>query len=278
MKDIEPQQVFERTIRFWWLIAVATFLGGLAGWIFSLSRPPVYEATAFYRVTVDRAEIIRRLELDPQNALEFSVVNGYISPAADIFYLDEIKTSVISAAQTQGVPIDVTDFTGRDFILNRAGSLWYLTVRHNDPQASALLANIWLEIADEWLHSLLAHAFSAEALEAQRSVMLRCFSSLDFVEANECAGTEFSNPVEFETDLDDLNMRIDAERRASRGLDTVLRLSLASPAQMPIMPVLYGKGTLLFAGSVAGFLIGLLLIQILPIHFLFLAQGRDVTS
>lgn len=262
MKDIVPRQVFERTIHLWWLIAATTFLGGLAGWAFSLFHPPVYESTAFYRVTVDKAEVVQRLGLDPQAALESAVFNAFTNPAADVFYLEEIKVDVISAAQTQGVPIEITDFTGRDFILNRAGSLWYVTVRHNDPQVSAILANLWLEIVDERLRSLLAHAFSAESLEAQRSAVLRCFSSLDFVEANECAGTEFIELMEFEIYLDDLNVRIDAERRASRGLDTVLQLALGSAAQVPTLPVLYGKSTLIFAGSVAGLLLGLLLIQV----------------
>jgi hypothetical protein len=262
MNDINPQQALERAMHLWWLIAVCVLLGGVAGWTFSMFRHPVYEATAFYDVSVDQPELARRLGLDPQTPLGFSAIRPYIDPAANVFYQEETQNELFAAAQSQGIPAEAVDFSSNDLILDRSGALWYVTVRNADAELAARLANLWLELADTRIRAMLAHAYSAESLETVRSAVMQCFSSLNLTKANECAGTAFNTPVEFETYIAGLDRQIAAERQASGGVDTVLEVELGRAAQPPAEPVLYRQGTLILAGSLAGFLVGLALIPI----------------
>lgn len=249
-------------MRLWWLMALCIVLGGAAGWIFSLFRHPVYEATAFYRVSVDNAVLARRLGLDPQIPLGFSAVRPYIDPPANVFYQEETQKDLFAAAGSQGIAAEAVDFSSHDLILDRNGAIWYVTVRNGDAEMAARLANLWLELVDARVRAMLAHAYSAESLEAVRSAVMLCFSSLNLTEANECAGTAFSTPAEFEAYAAGLDRQIAAERLASGGMDTVLRVDPDRPAVPPAAPVLYRQGTLILAGGLAGFLVGLALIQI----------------
>jgi uncharacterized protein involved in exopolysaccharide biosynthesis len=264
MNDIAPQQAFERAMRLWWLIAACVFLGGVAGWTFSLFHAPAYEATAFYHVSVDSAEVTRRLGRDPQDPLEFSQVRPYLDPVAVAFYQPETQSELLSAAQAQGIPAEAVDLHSPNLSLDRNGSLWYITVRSEDPQLAARAANLWLELVDARVQAMLAHAYKAQSLEAVRSAVLKCLSSMNLVKANECAGTTFRTTVEFESYIGELDRQVAAERQASGGLDTVLDVRLDRQAEPPTEPVLYQQGTLILAGSIVGFLAGLVLTQIRP--------------
>jgi hypothetical protein len=262
MNDIVLQPAFARALKAWWIWALAIFLGGIAGWVFALFHAPVYEATAFYRVTVDAAEINRRLGFDPQRTLEFSDSNVYLSPAADVFYLLEIPEELAAAAKRQGLSFAAGQFIPGNFILDRRGSTWFVTVRQTDPNRAAQLANLWLELVDNHLRDMSAHAFRVEALEVQRSSLIACFSSMDFTQANQCAGTVFSSPNDFDQYISGLDHSIALEREASHGLDTVLAFYLDRPAEVPANPILYSRSSAILAGGLLGFVVGLVLTQI----------------
>ena len=51
--EFSPHEYFSRVMNLWWLVLLATFLGGAFGFIFFHLHPPVYEATATYFVTLD---------------------------------------------------------------------------------------------------------------------------------------------------------------------------------------------------------------------------------
>jgi hypothetical protein len=266
MNDIAPARAFERVLRSWRLMAAMILLGGVAGWIFSLFRRPVYEATAFYSVRIDTQALVLRLGLNPENPLEFPVINTYLTPVAAVFREEETQDQLRSAAQVEGLPAEMIVFDASNFILDRRGSLWFATVRSNDPVLAASLANLWLEVVDARLRGMLSSSFSAEALEAEHSAVVQCFSSLDFAQANECAGTAFQAPAEFEAYIKDLSNRIAVERQASHGLDTTLQIDMDRLAEPPVRPVLYGRATLTFAGSLSGLLLGSLLAQIVRLR------------
>jgi len=68
------------------MLVALILLGGVAGWIFSLFRHPVYEATAVYQVSLDEQQLVNRgLVAADTLPLQFADQNLYLSPAADLF-------------------------------------------------------------------------------------------------------------------------------------------------------------------------------------------------
>ena len=51
--EFSPSEYFSRVMAYWWVVLLATILGGAFGFIFYHLHPPVYEATATYFVTLD---------------------------------------------------------------------------------------------------------------------------------------------------------------------------------------------------------------------------------
>src|SRR4030042_2843474 len=51
--ELSPYEYFNKVIGLWWLVALATFIGGAIGFIFYQLHPPKYEATATLFVTID---------------------------------------------------------------------------------------------------------------------------------------------------------------------------------------------------------------------------------
>ena len=51
--EFSPLEYINKLIGLWWLVALATFLGGVFGFIFHQVKSPKYEATAAYIVMID---------------------------------------------------------------------------------------------------------------------------------------------------------------------------------------------------------------------------------
>lgn len=266
MNDLSPGEMLERTIRFWWVIAAAMILGGIAAWGFTLSHPPVYEATAVYNVSVDVEMLAGEQHLTPtQVPTDFNSLNVYLAPAADVFYQPEVRNRLVADASAQGIPLKYSDINAADFYQDRRGIRWLLSVRYTDPVKAAKLANLWVAATDAALHQAQAHAARVPILQAQDQSIQKCFTEMDFAQANQCAGTSFATPSELNAYLSGLDREIGTEKQASLDIDAALQFVLVHPADPPAQPVLYNKGLVLLAGCLIGLLLGILGVQRFPI-------------
>ena len=193
MNDLDPRAIFERLLRFWWVLSLAMILGAMLGWAFSRTHPPVYEATAYYRASVDEQALIKLLGLDPQTELDFLTVNNYLTPLADLFYSPDIRDQVIAALQEEDITLAPGDFNTRNFILDRRGFVWFITARDSDPDRAVKMADIWLQTVDHRAHEFQNHLVNSRDLDFQNSLVERCFADFSFTEANQCAGTAFAS-------------------------------------------------------------------------------------
>ncbi len=266
MADISPREILERALHLWWAIAGCMLLGGIAAWVFSLSHSPIYEATALYQVTLDQQQLATRLGLDPsQLPLDFTTQNNYLAPAESIFYLPQVVDKLVADANAQGIALTSKDFFSTNmFYMDRKGSLWIASVRRTNPNEAARLVNLWVTEADALLRVVQPHEARALALQAQRSLIQKCFAGNDFTQANQCAGTAIGSSAELDTTLNDLEKQIIAEHQAGMGIDPALQYSFSRPASPPLEPVLYNKSLLILAGAVIGLLIGILLVYFFP--------------
>jgi hypothetical protein len=130
--------------------------------------------------------------------------------------------------------------------------------------AAANLANLW--VADVYPALLEARAHTAEAIsiELQRNSIQGCFSKMDFSSANHCAGTTFAGAADMDEYLKNLEQKAAAERQAGRGVDPALGFVVGNPAEPPASPILYSVAGIIFAGSIFGLLVGLLVLKLLP--------------
>jgi hypothetical protein len=266
MNDIPSLQVVQHTLHRWWLIACLMLIGGIAGWAVTLILRPVYEATTYYKVSLDETEILRRQGLDSTDVLTFDSKNLYLAPAADLFYATDLQSDLAAALKVQGIQFDLQQFNTRAFILDRRGSVWFITIRNTDPQLAAQLANLWLEVVDKKLHNLQNHTTLAQELELQRLTVAKCFTEFDFTNANQCAGTDFVTPEDFQKYLNGLDSKISSENNAGRDIDTVLSFEIQGPAEISDAPIMYRRSLLIMAGSLIGFLLAIAAINIIPTH------------
>ncbi len=265
MNDIDPREILDRSLRFWWVAAVGVFLGGAAAWLFTSFRPPVYEATATYSVTLDTQQLAGRLKLDPsQVPTDFASQNPYLAPAENVFYLPGVISRMASDAQAQGIDFTAGDFRPSAFYLDRKGSNWFVSARSTDPALAARLADLWLAAADAALRTAQAHNARAMDLQEQLDRMQACFAGKDLPAANLCAGTSFATPADLEAARSSLQAQAQSERDAGWGIDPALEFTLVRPASAPSYPVLYTRSLVILAGALIGLLAGALVVQRLP--------------
>jgi hypothetical protein len=269
MNDIELSQEFHLILHRWWLIALLTIVGGLSGWVVGYFLPPVYEATAFYKVDLNEDEVVKRDSLPGIASLDYARTNLYLGPVADMFFDPEISTELVLSAAQNGISMTSEDFRAPTFSLDRRGMEWFITVRDRDPETAALLANLWLELVDARLNGQLAHASSAEDLQIVHALVETCFTGNNLEQGNQCAGTTFSGPSDLEAYLQDLEGQIASEQEDSGGLVPVISLEITRQAEPSSAPILYRRSLLMASGSLLGLLLSMLVISI---------QSRSHTS
>jgi uncharacterized protein involved in exopolysaccharide biosynthesis len=265
MTGLSSREVLDRTIHMWWILVVLAILGGLAGWIFSKTRPPIYEANAVYEVMLDEQQLVKDgLVTEDKLPLQFAENDVYLSAAADIFYNPDVKVRVIGDAMSQGIPLIEKDFTSTNFNLDRRGQRWSISVRSTDPSIAAKLANIWLTVANSALLEARGHTSQSLGLGLSLDSVQKCFSELDFSKANLCAGTAFSSPAGLVEYLKNIQQQIVSEKAAGFGIYPALSFVITSPAQPPASPILYSASLIILAGSLLGLLAGVLVTRLLP--------------
>ncbi len=255
-----------RSLHGWWIVALAILVGGAAGWIFNSFQHPVFEATAFYDVTVDQDQLAVEQGLQPgQLDMDFAAQNVYLTPVEDIFYRPEVVNQLVTDATAQGISIQADNFyTSNSFSIDRRGSRWFISVRRTDPGTAATLANLWVGAADTFVQDAQMHSAKALALQTERTLIERCFSNNDFIRADQCSGTSLSSSAELNTKLVDLAQQITAEQDAGRNVDPAIKHVFTEPAKPPVYPILYTRSLILLAGALIGFLAGIFILLQLP--------------
>ncbi len=149
MKELDPVLFLNRTLNFWWIIAITMFVGGLLGFAFSYLRPPVYEATAKIYATVDVSKYgdIKITERDEDLAL---------SGIQDALLSNDVLSAVVQESNAQKLNIDWYNL-GRDVNIERGNAYWYLRYRNPDRLTAQKLVNLWMEKAYQAVLARLAN-------------------------------------------------------------------------------------------------------------------------
>jgi hypothetical protein len=258
MNELSPRDLLDRLFHRWPLIALAVVLGGIVGWLASYALHPIYEAHTEIYIDLDSG--LWNQEDHPGNPVEIALANS-IRPITAVFYSDETINNLLAAAQEENIPLDKGTVLNT-FTIQRINMTWLMTVRSNNPQQAARLADLWVQAALPIHQTAHDHAVSAYAFTAQRDALFACFNGATLSAGNACAGTSFASLADLQPVLAKLDAQIAAEKNASLGLDPALNILPGAPATVPAEPVRDRRAWLALAGTLIGLILGIIVSQV----------------
>lgn len=243
------QIVYSNSLYQWSLTLGLCLLGALAGFIFSLFRPPRYQAQAVLGVSINYG-VTAPLELMVEDRTLNRVDGLLIADSTLSHVIDEIPADI---RQTRGwsIPADLR----KDFRLEPRLAERWLTVTDHDPNVAAQAAQKWAEVSLDILDEAVEHAWRAAALMSGPFDIDCSTQELD----GNSGGRNIWGCMLVTSELDPeaLEGALQTEIVNSRGILPNISYELLRAAVPPEKPVLWGRGSLVFAGAFAGLILGL---------------------
>jgi uncharacterized protein involved in exopolysaccharide biosynthesis len=140
--EFSPHAYFARVMKTWWLVLLATFLGGVFGFVFFHLHPPVYEATATYFVTLD---LTRFPKLGVREDLIQYNEDMALGTTQGALISTEVLKELISQAHNLGQNLTEKKLLA-DTTIERKLDTWELRYRSRDPAIAQTIVNIWAEL------------------------------------------------------------------------------------------------------------------------------------
>jgi uncharacterized protein involved in exopolysaccharide biosynthesis len=253
-QEFSPYNSVMRVFRYWWVVVALMVAGGVCGFVFHLFLPPVYEAQAYIAINLDY----------PKRQLTQVEEDHAFNAASGIINSDSVMSLVIADAKEKGYSINPSLFR-RDFYLEGRQSVWELHVRDRDPNASAVLTNIWAQEATAALNTALTHALQADQVQAKINSLENCLPG-----ALPQTGSIPLNCQEISQDaiksmLQEQTAALVNEKNMSFGILSIMTFGLTNLASVPENPVLYGQGGLVLAGALIGLVISIWVVNNLKV-------------
>ena len=265
-KDISPRESFDRVLCYWWVVALTMAIGGLIGWGVGQISTPVYEARAEYRVLLNDDALLAELQkTGPVEELTYVDRAPYLTPVSEAFYSQEVRRAVQEQALAAGLDFPQDGFRNGQFTLDNRRSDWLVIVRHHDSETAARLANMWIAAADGFLKDAREQSISAASLKLRLDMLTRCFENSSLRDGNRCAGTSFSSLDEMGMQYQEMDRLYQAAFSASDGISPLVSFEPGKAADAPFRPVYYNVSLLMLAGSLAGLIVGGVIVQKLPL-------------
>lgn len=240
----------ERALACWWMMVVLMVVGGLAGWIFHLFVPPIYQAKAVITINMD---FQKRQLTQYEEDYAFNAANAIITSSS-------VMNLVIADAQVKGYSINPIRIQ-EDFYLERRQSVWELRVRDKDPKIAAALTNIWAQKANDALNNALQQALQVDQLQIQIDGLNNCLAgTLPQAASNQLDCKGFTQEA-VQSMLQDRMAELVQENKSSLGIISIMAFGLTELASVPETPVIYGQAGLVLAGAFIGLIVSLWVIS-----------------
>jgi uncharacterized protein involved in exopolysaccharide biosynthesis len=143
--EFSPLEYFNKLIGLWWLVALATFLGGIFGFIFNQVKSPKYEATAAYIVTID----LNRFPFQDvrEDLIQYNE-DMAVNITQDALLSREVRDMVINKLKELGISLTPNDLINNSTI-ERKQEVWELRYRSQDPQQAQGIVDTWAKLGYE---------------------------------------------------------------------------------------------------------------------------------
>ena len=143
MKEFKPLDSFSYAINYWWLILVASLVGGFVGIVFSKSHPQEYRASAKFYVTIDK-NIFDTLDL-PIDQYQY---NEDLALGSTGYTLQKNSVVQIVSENLAQMGLDLTPLALiSNHRIERKQAIWELQYFDTDPDIAVQVVNTWAKIA-----------------------------------------------------------------------------------------------------------------------------------
>lgn len=141
MDELILVERFQRLLARWWLLVIAALAGALIGYLFNMLRPPVYEATARFYVSIDSSKTAHLLD----QPLMYQYDEDMALAATEHILRDALVREIVSeAALKEGIQVAPADLLV-DGHIERKHAFWELSYRNPDPGVAQKVVNLWAE-------------------------------------------------------------------------------------------------------------------------------------
>lgn len=137
-----PYEYFSRVMAYWWVVLLATILGGAFGFVFYHLHSPVYEATATYFVTLD---MNRFPTLGTREDLIQYNEDMALNTTGGALLSTDVLNNLVVQAKSLGLSLTVRDLIDNSTI-ERKQDLWELRYRSQDPAKAQAIVNVWAQL------------------------------------------------------------------------------------------------------------------------------------
>ena len=250
-EEYQLNQDLNSAIKYWWLIALFMLLGVTAGWLFSRTNPPWYEA---------RAEIAINFDLHRTGVLTAENQDILVNTAGELISAIPIMDALYHEAQALGFDEDFARFE-RIAVAERKGESLALRVQSPDPQFSYHLVERWSNYALLALENAEMHAIEADLLHRYLDGLAGCIQQVSAIGAGN-PNCRIENLESLQTEITQTQAALLSARNDARGFTPGIRYTLVQPATILPGVVQYQKNTLLLGGTLIGFIAALVIIHL----------------
>lgn len=246
--DFSPVESLQLALRGWWLVLLAMLLGGVGGALIHAARPAQYESAVTFTFALDYAR------LGSMKDSEEDQIMGTAGAILKNTAMVEQLTARAQAAAWLPAGYDLRE----NLALERKSYRWILRVRHPDAPTAQRIAALWGDLGAAALSSATQGAENAARLRRELASLESCLQRMAMTEPvmAQCAWT---NLPEVQRQAGELGQRLREESATARGMAVGLSFNLTDQAQISSRPAAFGRNTLVLAGGLAGFVVGLAL-------------------
>jgi hypothetical protein len=256
MTEFSPREAFEQALRNWWLVILVAIWGAAVGWMIHSLRPPLYEASSVFTVSLNFSETGKLTQFEEDHA--WNTTGGLMNSTS-------VLDQVAHQATQQGIPISLAELK-QSTSIERKEYIFVLRVRHPNPRTAATLAGLWGDEANTQLKEAYGHAQQAQTLRGYLNATVDCLSQspAQLPAENRC---RIDSLAQLQSEVQSTNTALTSELLASRGIIPALSFTLSQKPTIPTQPVAHGTNSDVLAGALIGFLVGIWGIQVrLPLR------------
>lgn len=234
----------------WIVLFTLIIVGAFLGYMISLFKPPVYEATA---------SVTANIELNVDGSINEFMLDSQINHIGELFYSPKVIQKLIENEAKKGLSLDLETLKQIATIERRLLNT-LVKIRHTDANIAAQIASDWVEILYNTLED--AYPIALESSTAKQTLFLleKC-AGLNEDHKNKKTPSpnldtfcESMTKEQYDLALTAAKESILMNTNGSMGLSQYLNLSHFQFAETPSKPISFHHGSMAFSGSVLGLL------------------------
>ncbi len=245
-----PLENLGRVLGRWWLLALLTVVGGLAGLLVNALRPQPYEAGFRFLTNIDMATSGELTQYEEDITYE---------AVGELLFSPSLQEDVIKQANSEGLALP-PGYLGQYATVERRLATWQVRVRHPDAHTAEAIAAIWQRLALAEMRRAYAQAVAADGLERYLDSMEGCLAQAAVSQPSYGLCSQL-NLAQIQAEIQNTGAQLTAARLSSRGLSSGLSIDQGESDLLPARAVANQRGQLVLAGAAVGFVVGLWALQ-----------------